>query len=559
MKKLIIFRSTILKRKESFKTTLFFICLYTTSLLLHGCFMDSEAANKTKSKAASKNILRTPMVSDPSSLDPAFIDEPFSRQTYVNPVYECLLTYDKDNKLVGQLAKNWTVLPNKLAYIFNLHQGIKFHNGKEVTANDVKWSLERACNPKLASPTAETYLKYIVGASDMLDGKSNHLSGVQILDKYSVMISITNKLNYFLSMLTHPVSAIMPQGIASRSERITKLSQVIGSGPFKIADYIPNQFFSLKAFDDYRSGRPKLNEIFVKISSDRITNINKFKSKEFEFCYIPFTEVPNIRNDKKTGPLIRMCKNSSTTYFVLMPNAYKPFQDPFVRKAVTKAINRKYIVNELLKGSGVLLANSLIPPDAIPGYKKYANQLNAYTYNPDEARKLLSESSYAHNIQDYTLEILINEGSPTSALIADNIAIQLKNSLGMNVKRKSMEYSAYIQQANQEKSGVTLTTKYADYLDPSTYLRDLFHSQVGIHKKSYENPDFDHLVDAAIIADNQEDAYKKYYEAEKLLLEDAIMIPVIFPASAVLQQKYLKNLDTNAMGLMPFLDTSLDH
>ncbi len=543
---------------EPVKTVLFFTLIFLECFFCNGCSKNSDNEdNANISGNGIQKVMKCPMVSDPSSLDPAYIDEPFTRQALVNQVYENLVTYDINNNLVPGLAKSWKVLPNRLAYIFKLKKGVMFHNNKELTANDVKWSLERACAAKLASPTAETYLKYIHGADKMLKGESPHLSGVEIIDKYTLMITITKKLNYFLALLTHPVAAIMSKDSAPKNSRITKIYEMAGTGPYKVADYISNQYMLLESFEKFHQGKTKLDKVFIKISGDRTTNINKFKASEFDFTYVPFTEVPNVRGDTAISKNLTMASNSSTTYFVLMKHAYKPFEDPNIRKAISLAINRKYIVDELLKGSGVHYATNLIPPAAIPGYRKYAEKLRTYEYNPDEAKKLLANSEYAETIGQYPLEILVTEGSPTSALIAENVIIQLRNCLGIHAKRKSMEYSAFVQQGNQEKSAMTLTTKYADYLDPSTYLRDLFHSEIGVHKRAYQNEAFNKLVDTAIILEDIHEAYQKYYNAEQMLLNDAVVIPVIFPASAILKQSHLKDLKTNAMGLIPFVETNI--
>ena len=145
---------------------------------------------------------------DPPTLDPHITTDATSAQIIVE-LFGGLVTIDTDLNIVADLAESWDISPDGLKYTFHLQPDAKFHNGKPVTADDVRWSLERAANPLTESPVADQYLGDIVGVKEKLNGDADTISGVRVVDEHTVEITIDAPKSYFLAKLTYPTAFVL--------------------------------------------------------------------------------------------------------------------------------------------------------------------------------------------------------------------------------------------------------------------------------------------------------------------------------------------------------------
>ena len=164
----------------------------------------------------------------PLTLDPAISSE-MSSQIYVMHIFSGLVRLDSDLKPVPDIADNWSISDDGKTYTFYLRKDVKFQDGRPLTAQDIKYSLERSCNPATGSQTASTYLNDILGASEMISGKADSLSGVTIVDDYTLKITIDAPKVYFLSKLAYPTAfAVDKKNVESGADWWKKPN---GTGP----------------------------------------------------------------------------------------------------------------------------------------------------------------------------------------------------------------------------------------------------------------------------------------------------------------------------------------
>src|SRR4030042_1537657 len=140
----------------------------------------------------------------PLTLDPAISQEAGSHM-YIMQIFSGLVAFDQDMNLVPDIAERWGTDNDGRTYTFYLREGVKFHNGDEVTASDFKYSWERACRPETKSPTAATYLNDIIGVKEMLAGETEEIEGIEVVGDYTLRVTIDSPKAYFLAKLTYPV------------------------------------------------------------------------------------------------------------------------------------------------------------------------------------------------------------------------------------------------------------------------------------------------------------------------------------------------------------------
>ena len=193
------------------------ISLVIASVL--GCSGGNGKGFSARSNEGKSGVLRYPLPTNPTSLDPHKVQDGDTLDM-TQQVYEGLVKWGEDNSVQPNLAEKWTIDSAGTTYTFNLKKGVKFSNGREFTAEDVKWNLERACNPQFTSATAATYLDNIIGVKERLANKAKEVAGVKVVDKYTVTIQIDKPRPYFLGKLTYSCAYFLAkEGLKDPTQR----------------------------------------------------------------------------------------------------------------------------------------------------------------------------------------------------------------------------------------------------------------------------------------------------------------------------------------------------
>ncbi|HLO98754.1 MAG TPA: ABC transporter substrate-binding protein, partial [Fimbriimonas sp.] len=216
----------------------------------------------------------------PTTYDPARVQDIDTNDILKN-IYEPLVDYDENGKLIGVVARSWEISADGKTYTFKTSFS-PFHNGEPAGAEDVKHSFERALSSELASPTAETYLGDIVGSDEVIKGTAKELSGIKVIDPMTVEIKIKQPIPYFLGKLTYACAAIVPR--TTGNAEISDVSRAIGTGPFKLATIKPEVEVLLSRFDEYPRGKAKIEGIRRRIVKDPATRLNLFRTGETHIC-----------------------------------------------------------------------------------------------------------------------------------------------------------------------------------------------------------------------------------------------------------------------------------
>ncbi|MGQ9683587.1 MAG: ABC transporter substrate-binding protein [Anaerolineae bacterium] len=317
-------------------------------------------------------------------------------------LYNLLYNYDKDYKLYPDLAADWPkVSDDGLVYTIPLRKGVKFHNGREMTARDVKFTFERAHWPETQN-WGKTYLTNIVGYQDVVDGKTKDWSGIKVLDDYTIQFTLQQPQAVFLPLLTMAFLGIVPEQetLAAGADWGTKV--IIGTGPFKFSSWETAIKVVYERNPDYfRPELPYLDKIEIMLNVAPEVALLRYDSGECEFTFVPAPDTERLLKDPSYQGKIRTAFRPTSQRLSFNWLKGKPFDDVRVRQAVAHCIDRENMVRTLYSGQAVALQGIYAP-----GMLQYSADFRSkYQYDPEKARALLAEAGYPDGLKDVKIAV----------------------------------------------------------------------------------------------------------------------------------------------------------
>ncbi len=499
---------------------------------------NSPAAGKTTApvsrSAPAGNTLRLPG-GEPPTLDPALTGDSESAG-YVGEIFSGLVTLDQNLKVVPDIAEKWDVSENRLVYTFHLRQDAKFHDGRPVTAQDFKYSIERTADPTTASPTADTYLGDIVGLKEKLNRAAADVKGVKVIDNYTLEITIDAPKSYFLAKLTFPTAYVVDKNNVERGGR-TWTDKPNGTGPYKLQEYVRGQRMILAKNDSfYLEPKPQVAEVdFILGGGSAMT---MYENGDLDAVPVGISDIERVTDTQ--SPLNKELSISPelSTYFIVFNTRKPPFDDPKVRQAFALSIDRQKLVDVVFRKMPIL-ADSILPP-GMPGYTEPSTKL---PYNPAKAKQLLAESKYAGKLPEITWTTTGGGGTASQDIQA--MTAMLKDNLGVNISIQQTDWASFIGQLNDPSKNpyqIFDIGWIGDYADPSDFVDVLFHTGSLQNWAAYSNPQVDKLLDQAAVEKDAGARFKLYQQAEQLILADYPLVPIQHQRQHWLTKPYVKNL-----------------
>ncbi len=485
---------------------------------------DGGSPRSTGKGICSGNSLIVPGNEPATVLDPIQVGD-VSTSEYVVEIFGGLVTLDTNLEVKPDIAQSWKVSNDGKTYTFTLRDDVVFHTGntRRVTAEDVKYSIERAADPVNASPTVRAYLGNIVGLRDRFDNKASSVSGVKVIDERTIQIDLIEPSDYFLSELTYPVAFVVDrQQIESNPRNWTQKPN--GTGPFRLAEFKPAERIRLVKNDRYHLGAPKIDEVVFELGGGSL--LTRYENDELHLSFFPASLLDSVKDgSNKLAKEYRSVPNMAVFYFTLNPNQ-PPFDDPKVRQAFAMTIDRKTI-NSVLLYDAYRVADGFLPPE-MPGYSE---SVKSYDYNVQRARQLLSESKYAGNMPRIVLSFSGSGAAPGDLLVA--IQQGWQDALGVNIELQAIDTSAFLREQRRGTFQMHSDGWSADYPDPEDFLGKLFASDSTLNYTKYKNDEVDRLLREARTEQDRTKRYQLYAQAEQKILDDAIVIPTFWPVDHI--------------------------
>ncbi|MCX7800490.1 MAG: peptide ABC transporter substrate-binding protein [Fimbriimonadales bacterium] len=521
------------------------VALAALSMLAAGCGTGTKQAEPGGAK-----VFRYPIVTSPTTLDPGMVQDGDTIDL-IQQVFEGLVCWGEDNQVKPNLAESWELSQDGRTYTFKLRKGVKFHNGRELTAEDVKFSFERHCDPAFKSPVAETYLSDIVGVKEKLRGQASEVTGVQVVGPHEVRITIDSPKPYFLGKLTYPTAFVVCREAVKEGQEIRSVAEMVGTGPFRAKEYLPDQLMVLEAFRDYHAGAPKVDRLERPVVKDAQTRLNMFRAGQIDLLVLERQDVEAVQRDPVLKSQLQFFDRPGIWYIGMAPKADPLFANRAFRRAIAMAIDRKQIVEQTLRGL-VTPAESIVPPGVL-GHRPKAAVL---PFDVEAAKRELARSGV--DPRKVKLELTFREQRPDIKLVAEDVAGQLKKNLGLEVTLRTMEWKAYLERHQRGEIGFFHMRWMADYLDPQNFLSTMLATYGPENTIGYANAEFDALCRKADVSLDERERLELYAKAEDIALQDAPWIPIYFQRDPELISPRVKGLRTSLFGHLPHYTVSVD-
>jgi len=407
-------------------------------------------------KTGTGEILNYALSQDPRSLDPALsTDVPTGEM--VTLVFDNLVQVKPDGALAPGLAHRWTVDPAGAVYTFQLRSGVTFHDGSRLSAPIVRGSLLRALAPGTSGGRGWP-LYPIQGARAYAAGERPDVPGITVPDDSTLVLTLEEPLNIFLTLLAMPVAAVVPENAGAELGE-----QPVGTGPWRFVSWAHDDQMVFARHDGYWDTPPLADTLKVRIIPEELTQAAEYELGRLSVVEVPFGETTRWET-AHVGELQR--RAALRTLYVAINTTRGPLRDPRVRRALNLALDREAILSNVAGGRGMLAAGS-IPP----GLAGHDSTRRPYPYDPEGARRLLAEARPA------ALSLrLWRSNRPIYARIAQSIQQDLGN-VGVTVEIVERDAASARSAARNGEADLFLTDWYGDYPDPENFTYPLFHSR----------------------------------------------------------------------------------
>lgn len=487
-----------------------------------------------------ESVYRRPLNNDPATLDPARVGDIYSRSV-AQQIFDGLVQFDQTLTVTPALAQHWKASRDGLVWTFTLRRGVKFHHGREVTADDVVYSLTRLVNPKIGSAAGDLFLN-VKGAAEFRRGRAMHIAGLHALDRHTVEVTLTEALVPFVSVLAVGHAKIVPREVVEQQGDDAFGTAPVGTGPFRFVKWERGREIALVANRDYFAGPPRVARLVYRI----------FPGAPFDAVYDEFQRgqledapppVRDYRGAVAAAGESYVKRPLLSVRFYGFNTRMKPLGDRLVRQALSHAVDREAVIDQAFLGRHVL-ARGILPP----GTQGYNPKLGGYPYDPARARELLVKAGYPGGRGLPTIRIWA--GARHAGLLREH-ELMRANLAALGVASEfhyETDWPTFSRLLGQRRMPVFQYAWYADVPDPDNFLFKLFHSQSSSNFTGYANPQVDALL---VRARNEPDVARRvdlYRRAEQAILDDAPILPVWHYSYERIFQPYVRNVEVSGLG-----------
>jgi oligopeptide transport system substrate-binding protein len=475
----------------------------------------------------------------PGTLDPTMGG--FSLEApIVTQLFSGLIGLSAEGEVVPDVARRWEIVDDGHTYIFHLRDDVVWSDGTPLTASDFVFTYRRALDPQTAAPVAGLLLYAVKGARALYQGQNEDPSslGVFAPDDHTLVIELQEPASYFLQALTYYVLLPVPRHAVQRHGADWAEPQLlVNNGPFCVQRYEPGQRLLLQRNPRYH-GRwaGNLSEVSLTLEVDAPSQFAMYQNDELDVVYNWFFSTKEMTGPIRQYPSEYQARPCFSTVYLAVNPQHPPFDDRRVRRAFAMALDKDTLVHQLY-GSHELAANGGFIPPGMPGHLDDVDT----SFDLQRARTLLAQAGYSAREPQPTAAIL---AYPSREDTASYLAQQWQQMLGVTVDVNIREPAAFMNDLlNGKLYPFVLGGWWADYPDPENFLRVCVKMDVPM----WHDPRYEGLLEEALLSDDQEHRVELYRQADRILTEEAVIIPLTYSPTHLLQKPWVSNFVTVAV------------
>jgi peptide/nickel transport system substrate-binding protein len=450
------------------------------------------------------------IVADPPGWDPTKSTSQEIARVMYNNVYEGLTTIAQDGTIQPRLAESWTTSEDGLEWTFNIREGVKFHDGSDLTLEDITAAFARAKDPD----SGFTHPEYFTNVESVTAGEGN-----------TVVFKLTAASSGLLYNLARPDSIIFPAAKAD-----TQASEPVGTGPFTFAEYVVGSEVRLEKFADYYvEGVPLLDAAVFKIIPDANATFAALQAGDIDIIGVSVT--PEIALQVESDPNLKLVNEGSSTAEITMAlnNTNEILSNPLVRQAITHAIDKESIVQGAFNGLGVVIGSHTTPAEP------YHVDANPYPYDPELAKQLLAQAGYPDGFE---LRFEATAEYPLERRAAEVIAQQLSE-VGITADLQIIDFSTWLERIFFGGDYDMTIIGHAEPRDISIYGNPEYYYK-------YNNPKIAEILAQIEQTPDEAGQIELYKEIATIIATDAVNVWVYAPSNLVATRKDVYGFWTNA-------------
>ena len=517
---------------------------------------DSSASTAQTGTAQGNNVT-VQLGPNPETLDPA-LNSTLDAGNMIITAFEGLLLIDEEQKVIPGQAESWTVSEDGLTWTFTMRDGLKWSDGTDLTAKDFEYSFKRIADPNTAAPYGETVLGMIDGYREAIGNPDEEGNATQDPNPDALNVKASEDGKTLTIVLSYPCSyfdkivafaTMMPVQQATVEANgdgwATEASTYVSNGPFYMTDWVVGQKVVFTKNPNYVGGwdssKIQADSITFMLMEDSTAAYTAFQTGQAQLVKdYPTEEIDSLRN----LPEFHSAPYASSTYQSLNLTD-ELFQDVNVRKALSLAIDREYLCEEILKGlyspAYTITCPGVTDEDGSLFLEKTDSSAIPTDYETAkaEAQKALADAGYPNGEGFPTFTYTTNDAGYNKT-IAEYLQQCYRDVLGIDMQIEIQEWNAFSASRRGGSYQMARNGWVLDYDDPSNVL-ELFYSSNGNNDGKYNNAAFDAAVDASRTADRTEH-YAQLHQAEEMLLNDYAAIPLCFGDTRWLQSQDLEGV-----------------
>lgn len=503
-----------------------FVSLICASILAMTACGSTPATTPSPGNTATtieSGVLRVAALYDISTMDVSqTTDDYMVPMNVFDRLFESEVQSDGSTAIVSSLCESYLASDDGLTYTFTLKDGIVFSNGNALTADDVQYTFERLLT---AGGVNDDIPLEVVGAEALKNGEADTLEGFAVIDDTHFSITLNTANAGFLAELTSPAMSIVDkETVESVANFGLSCEDTVGTGPYKVTEWVVNDHFTLEYNDKYWGEVPSVKKAIVSIIPDPSTQNLMYQNGELDIIDLEALDSSIVEATYKAQYADKLVVSSRVglTYFALNENN-QYLSDVNVRKALQMAVDADTIVSSIYAGNA-MVENGIIPK-GVWGFNK---DLTRSAYDPEGAKALLADAGYADG--EISFELSMDSSASSNLQLVYQVVQQNLQAIGINAGIKSYDESSWLDLRKSGEMDSFIATWTMDYNDPANIMYTFFGSAAKTRIRSLNYSDTEVMARVAAASGITDDAKRMAeYQAleKKIVVDDAAWVPLL--------------------------------
>ncbi|MUK89670.1 peptide ABC transporter substrate-binding protein [Ornithinibacillus sp. L9] len=478
-----------------------------------------------------EKVLRLNNGIEPSSLDPSIGFDAVSWDP-LNNLMEGLTRLDQDSRAAEGVAESWDISDDGLTYTFHLREDVNWSNGDPVVAEDFVFAWKYMLDPETASPAA--FLGYFIEGAEAFNSGEGSADDVNItaVDEKTLEVVLEAPTGFFLDLLTNPAFFPINHQVAQDNPNWhTEAESFVGNGPFKLESWEHDVEMVFTKNEHYwDADTVKLDKVHFAMVNDSNTQYQMFESGELDTASIP----PELSDELIDGDNVFIGDYGGLEFYRFNITE-EPFHNKNIRKAFAYAVNRADIAEYVVK-NGVEPAYGFVSPGfTSPTGSDFRDENgDLVTFNPELAQQYLEDGMAEEGYNELPEIVLTYNTSDSNKAVAEALQSMFNEHLGVEVTLENQEWNVFAEAQQNLELQFSRSSFINDYSDPVNFLES-FVTDSYMNRTGFSSAEYDELIEKGKSETDEEQRWEYLYEAERMLAEEMIAMPIRYYNTVVLE------------------------